>query len=173
MCWVHPPPPLLDPLLNSPNTALQNCGLNKNKSMSSKLQYMHSGMWAERDNQVVKSNRLVNTVSRQKTLINTVATQWSSSIEHLKALLLQLPEQDIKWQYIQDMAGVENGATLHTGVWCLWNYLIEGSRSKMNYWWWPCSGGSTTGPLGLGPQAPELQGARKFSTNIFLGQHHY
>ena len=30
------------------------------------------------------------------------------------------------------------------------------------------SGGLTTGPLGPGPQAPELQGAPKFPTNIFF-----
>ena len=30
------------------------------------------------------------------------------------------------------------------------------------------SGVLTTGPLGPGPQAPELQGAPKFSTNIFF-----
>ena len=30
------------------------------------------------------------------------------------------------------------------------------------------SGGSTTGPLGPGPQAPELDGAPKFSTNNFF-----
>ena len=34
------------------------------------------------------------------------------------------------------------------------------------------SGGLTTGPLGPGPQAPELQGAPKFSTNNFLGHNH-
>ena len=34
------------------------------------------------------------------------------------------------------------------------------------------SGGLTTGPLGPGPQAPELQGAPKLSTNNFLGHNH-
>ena len=34
------------------------------------------------------------------------------------------------------------------------------------------SAGLTTGPLGPGPQAPELQGAPKFSTNNFLGHNH-
>ena len=34
------------------------------------------------------------------------------------------------------------------------------------------SGGSTTGPLGPGPQAPELQGAPKFSTTKILGHNH-
>ena len=35
-----------------------------------------------------------------------------------------------------------------------------------------CSGGLTTGPLGPGPQAPELQGAPKFPNFFFLGHNH-